>query len=216
MPTAARSRRMARRERRRLDVREQLRTAHDMFTAMSAEAFADRAARELRATGATARKRTVDPRRADPAGGPDRAARTRGPLQPRDRRPAVHQPAHRPVPPAQGLRQARRHLRHPAPPRAPHRAARSPAGRASRQARPAGVPTGALPGHGWPVGGCEGLPGCATVARHAAQTDRALPAKWCGREEMEVGLNAYSQGEVPCDRDVPSREWAARSGTAGP
>ena len=49
-----------RRERRRLDAREQLRTAHELFLEMGIEAFAERAARELRATGATARKRTVD------------------------------------------------------------------------------------------------------------------------------------------------------------
>ena len=49
-----------RRERRRLDARDQLRTAHSMFTAMGAKAFAQRAARELLATGETARKRTVE------------------------------------------------------------------------------------------------------------------------------------------------------------
>ena len=48
-----------RRERRRADAREQLRTAHDMLEAMGMEAFAERARRELRATGETARKRTV-------------------------------------------------------------------------------------------------------------------------------------------------------------
>ena len=47
-----------RRERRRADAREQLRTARDMFEAMGMEAFADRAGRELQATGETARKRT--------------------------------------------------------------------------------------------------------------------------------------------------------------
>ena len=51
-----------RRERRRVDAREQLRTAHDMFDAMSAEAFTERARRELLATGETARKRVVETR----------------------------------------------------------------------------------------------------------------------------------------------------------
>ena len=51
-----------RRGRRRLDAREQLRTAHEMFVAMGIEAFAERAARELLATGERARKRTVEAR----------------------------------------------------------------------------------------------------------------------------------------------------------
>jgi DNA-binding CsgD family transcriptional regulator len=51
-----------RRENRRVDAREQLRTAHEMLDAMGVEAFAERAARELRATGETARKRTVETR----------------------------------------------------------------------------------------------------------------------------------------------------------
>jgi DNA-binding CsgD family transcriptional regulator len=49
-----------RRARRRLDARAQLRTAHELFTAMGATAFADRAARELLATGETARKRSIE------------------------------------------------------------------------------------------------------------------------------------------------------------
>jgi DNA-binding CsgD family transcriptional regulator len=48
-----------RRQQRRSDAREQLRTAHQMFTAMGAEGFAERARRELVATGETARKRSV-------------------------------------------------------------------------------------------------------------------------------------------------------------
>jgi DNA-binding CsgD family transcriptional regulator len=51
-----------RRERRRSEAREQLRTAHDMFEEMGTAAFAERARRELRATGATARKRTLPAR----------------------------------------------------------------------------------------------------------------------------------------------------------
>jgi DNA-binding CsgD family transcriptional regulator len=51
-----------RRERRRLDAREQLRTAHESFTEFRMEAFAERARVELEATGEHARKRTVETR----------------------------------------------------------------------------------------------------------------------------------------------------------
>ena len=46
-----------RRERRRIDARAQLRTAYDMLETMGMEAFAERASRELQATGEKARKR---------------------------------------------------------------------------------------------------------------------------------------------------------------
>jgi DNA-binding CsgD family transcriptional regulator len=48
-----------RREGRRSRAREQLRTAHGLFDEIGMEAFAERAARELLATGETARKRTA-------------------------------------------------------------------------------------------------------------------------------------------------------------
>ena len=48
-----------RRQHRRRDARQQLRTAHEMFTSMGAEAFAERARVELLATGERARSRTV-------------------------------------------------------------------------------------------------------------------------------------------------------------
>jgi DNA-binding CsgD family transcriptional regulator len=49
-----------RRERRRMDARLQLRTAYQMFEEMGAAAFAERARRELAATGERARPRAVD------------------------------------------------------------------------------------------------------------------------------------------------------------
>jgi DNA-binding CsgD family transcriptional regulator len=48
-----------RRERRRTEARTQLRTAHGMLDAMGMHAFAERARRELQATGETARKRAA-------------------------------------------------------------------------------------------------------------------------------------------------------------
>ena len=101
-----------RRENRGADAREQLRTAHDMLAAMGMEAFAERARRELAATGETVRKRT----RRD--GAPTLTAQeaqiarlaARRPHQPGDRRPAVHQRPHGRMAPAQGLRQARHFL----------------------------------------------------------------------------------------------------------
>jgi len=51
-----------RREQRRRDAREQLRTAFEMFTAIGIEAFAGRAERELLATGERVRKRSVGTR----------------------------------------------------------------------------------------------------------------------------------------------------------
>ena len=51
-----------RRENRRVDARQQLREAHDMFASMGVDGFADRARSELLATGETVRKRRDDTR----------------------------------------------------------------------------------------------------------------------------------------------------------
>jgi DNA-binding CsgD family transcriptional regulator len=51
-----------RRENRRVDARAQLRSAHDLFTAIGMEAFAERAGNELLATGGKVRKRTAETR----------------------------------------------------------------------------------------------------------------------------------------------------------
>jgi DNA-binding CsgD family transcriptional regulator len=49
-----------RRENRRVDAREQLRVAHEMFSGIGAQGFAERARHELLATGETVRKRADD------------------------------------------------------------------------------------------------------------------------------------------------------------
>src|SRR5204862_3221230 len=51
-----------RREDRRVDAREQLRAAHDTFDRAGAEAFAERARRELLAIGETVPRRTAETR----------------------------------------------------------------------------------------------------------------------------------------------------------
>jgi DNA-binding CsgD family transcriptional regulator len=51
-----------RRQSRRVDAREELRTAHEMFAEIGMEAFAERARSELRATGEKVRRRTIETR----------------------------------------------------------------------------------------------------------------------------------------------------------
>ena len=108
-----------RREHRRVDARAQLRAAHDHFTSMGMDAFAERArTRALRhgREGPQADRR--DARRADLAGAAHRAAGPRRAVEPGDRCAALPQPAHRRVAPAQGVHQAR----DPLAPRAVERA----------------------------------------------------------------------------------------------
>ena len=72
-----------RREHRRVNAREQLRVAYTMLSDMGMEAFAERAGRELLATGETVRKRTVEsldeltPRRYRSRASPPTGKRTR-------------------------------------------------------------------------------------------------------------------------------------------
>ncbi len=81
---------------RRADARLQLRTADDMLDQMGAEAFAERARRELQSTGAAFPHRTATTLTAlIPAGGADRAIGRGGDDQPGHRGAPLHQPAHR-------------------------------------------------------------------------------------------------------------------------
>ena len=105
-----------RRVNRRLDARQQLSEAYEMFTRMGAQAFAERARRELVATGEKVRKQPVssgDELTAQEA----QIARLAGdgPDESGDRCAAVHQHAHRRMASAEGLRQARHHLAQAAP-----------------------------------------------------------------------------------------------------
>ena len=163
--------------RRRTDAREQLRTAHDMLAEIGMEAFAGRARRELRPPAkppASAPLAAAGPasQRADRPGGPGRAARPRRPVQPGDRRPAVHQPPHGPVPPEQGLRQARHQLSRPAPPGAARRAGHLLAALAPAAAQsPGGLP-GRHSSVCWAVNGYERGPPQMTIAERCDRRGR--------------------------------------------
>ena len=100
-----------RRESRRVDAREQLRTAHDLFAKIGMEAFGERARRELLATGETGpQAERRDAGSAHAAGVADRPPRGRREDEPRDRRPAVPEPADGRVASPQGLYEARHRL----------------------------------------------------------------------------------------------------------
>ena len=105
-----------RREGRRVDAREQLRTAHHLFERDRhggvRRARPPRAGRDRRES-AQAQPRHA--RRAHAAGGADRPARPRRPFEPGDRRAAVRQRAHGRMAPAQRVREARHHLAQAAP-----------------------------------------------------------------------------------------------------
>jgi hypothetical protein len=96
-----------RRGRRRIDARVRLRSALETFEQLGVTPWAGRARAELRASGETARRR--DPATRDQLTPQElRIAGLAAPRadEPRDRGPAVPQPAHDRLPPAQGLRKA--------------------------------------------------------------------------------------------------------------
>ena len=104
-----------RRQKRKLDAREQLRNAHATLAAAGASAFADRARRELAATGErTTRAIDGGPGPVDAAGGPRRPPRHDRSDQRRDRRAALPECQHRRLPLEEGLPKARRDLAAPA------------------------------------------------------------------------------------------------------
>lgn len=72
-----------RRQERRVEARAQLRRAHELFVAIGAPGLAERARREIDATGETSQ--TAVHGRAHAAGVGGSSARRRGPYQPRDR-----------------------------------------------------------------------------------------------------------------------------------
>ena len=100
-----------RRENRRVDAREQLRQAYDAFATMGADGFADRARRELLATGEKVRKRRDDTRDELTPQEKQIARLARdGRTNPEIGAELLHQPPHRRVAPAAGLHEARDQL----------------------------------------------------------------------------------------------------------
>ena len=100
-----------RRNQRRVDARQHLRHALETFQDLHAEALAARANQELRASGETARKR--DPStlvKLTPMELKVAQLVSSGPVEQGRRRPVLGLAADRGLPPAQRLRQGRRHL----------------------------------------------------------------------------------------------------------
>jgi hypothetical protein len=120
-----------------------------MLDAIGVEAFAERARRELAATGETARKRTVETSSELTA---QIARLARDGLSNPEIGSRLFISARGPVPPGQGLRQARHQLAQPARPRPARRPGHCPAALAppSRRLSPA------WPGHDWPLALCAG------------------------------------------------------------
>ena len=96
-----------RRENRRLDARHQLHAAYQLLDAIGAEAFAERARRELLATGEKVRKREVDTHsQLTPQEEHIIRLARGGRTNPEIAAGTIHQYPHRRMAPAQGVRQA--------------------------------------------------------------------------------------------------------------
>ena len=107
-----------------------------MFTEMGIEAFAERARRELLATGETVRKRRVETRDELTPQEEQIARLARDGTHERgDRRPAIPQPSHRRVAPEEGVHQARDQLAQGPPRRSAEPRPRSSSGIATDRTR---------------------------------------------------------------------------------
>ena len=192
-----------RRSQRRAEASTQLRAAFDAFSAMGANAFADRARRELEATGDKVRTLPRGARRrTDASRASNRPARADTAHQPRDRRRTVPERTHRGMAPAQHLHQARHQLtprtrRRPHPPRSPTRR-----------------------GHARPI---TRLPSCISGFWHAAGCRHSGVELGCapGRAatEMSAGSSASGRGDwwreplaILFDHDFRERGFQAASG----
>ena len=206
-----------RREGRRIDAREQLHTAHDLFATIGMEAFAERARRELLATGETCasapwtRAASSLRRKRRSPGWPGTVCRTRRSA------PSCSQRAHGRVPPGQGVRQARHQLPQPARPGPGRRPDHRPAA-------PAVAPptVGALPGRDWPValatGGCERRPPRPTLPARAI-TRMAGEEGTMGREALGHtwrGHRGYGLGGRSCQPGLGIIEWRVCVGIIRP
>jgi hypothetical protein len=188
-----------RRENRRVDPREQLRIAHDLFAAIGMEAFAERARIELLATGETARKRTVETSDALTAQEAVIARLARDGLQPGDRHPAVHQRAHGPVPPGQGVHQAGHQLARPAGPGPARRPGHRPVALACWSL---GVLAGATGLSDWPL--ADANPGRGNQTWRAAGTGSTpqLSRRVQDDRRTPIGRPGTDEGKRQC-RSAP-------------
>ena len=168
-------------------------------TGSAPRAFAERARRELLATGETApQAHRGDPRRPHAPGGADRPDGERQADEPGDRRQAVHQPAHRRVPPAQGVHQAR------------HQLAQGAARRAGRDSRPRRCHRASARARPGTLGGC--VPATKVLSRR-----RRCPVLAAARPIDAHGATRITQPKGPphAAHDRPRPRRVRRVGELG-